>query len=373
VKKKVCHITHGLVGSGVETVIFNYGSQMMDEFQFDVLYQYDPNPDVLSKFQNAGFNCIKVPSKVQHPLKHIWTVYKIFKKNQYEIVHSHLDYFMNSYVCFLAMLAGIKKRVAHHHQAYELFRNGPFMILLRKIICAFMRILCKLFATDWVACGKSAAKNGWGQRAVDEGKVTILPNAVDPELFKFNEFDRQEIRKKYGIAEDDYVVGHVGRFYPQKNHVFLIDVFFELHKRSSNAKLLLLGDGPLQEPIKQKICSLGLNDSVVFAGIHNNPVPFYSAMDVFCLPSLWEGLPMTLVEAQYNGLPCVISDSVTNEANMSRNVVNLPLDNNLWLDEIQHTRRMCEQTCCKNCMYDINEQKYRLRKIYLTEPKAFFR
>lgn len=340
---------------------------MMDEFQFDILYQYDPNPEVLSKFQNAGFNCIRVPSKVRHPLKHICSVYKIFKKNHYEIVHSHLDYFMNSYVCFLAILAGVKKRIAHHHQAYGLARKETFWMPFCNITCTFMRFLCKSFATDWVACGKTAAINGWGKNAVKEGKVTVLPNAIDPEQFKYNELERQKIRKENGIAKDDYVVGHVGRFYPQKNHFFLIDVFFELHKQISNTKLLLLGDGPLQEQAKQKVRELGLNDCVVFAGIRNNPASFYSAMDVFCLPSLWEGLPMTLIEAQYNGLPCIISDSITNEANVSKNVVNLPLENDLWLDKIQYARRNNVRTHCRSSLYSINEQVYILKKIYLAK------
>ena len=150
--------------------------------------------------------------------------------------------------------------------------------------------------------------------------MTVLPNAIDPERFKFSESARREIRAKYGIADDDFVVGHVGRFYPQKNHEFLIDVFSEVRLQKPNAKLLLLGDGPLQEKIRQKVETLGLAESVVFAGLQKNPAPFYSAMDVFAFPSLWEGLPLTLVEAQYSGLPCVVSENVTREVVVTENV-----------------------------------------------------
>ena len=340
VKKKVCHITHGLVGSGVETVIFNYCSRMMDEFQFDVLYQYDPNPDVLSKFQNAGFNCIRVPSKVRYPLKHVWTVYKIFKTNRYEIVHSHLDYFMNSYVCFLAMLAGVKKRIAHHHQAYTLSSKRTVKLLIRKVICAFMNIPCKLFATDWLACSEAAAIDGWGRRAVNKGKVVVLPNAIDEKRFEFNEQLRQKIRGRYGFAENDFVVGHVGRFFPQKNHGFLIDVFAELHSQKANAKLLLLGNGPLQDHIKQKVQSLGLSNAVIFAGMQKDPAPFYSAMDIFAFPSLWEGLGIVLIEAQYNGLPCIVNKNIPKDARISSDIYFVDESVNQWVLMMLKKRRV---------------------------------
>jgi len=309
----VCQVLHGIVGGGSEQVVLNYCSQMRD-IHFDLLYQYEPDPQILERFIEAGINCIQIPDKVHHPLKHLWTMFKIFHKGKYDAVHSHLDWYMNSYVCFLAMIAGVKKRIAHHHQAYAKWSS----------LCAIMRIPCKLFATHWLACGKAAAINGWGNNSIKKGKVIILPNAIDPERFKFDEEARQEIRSRYGFAEDDFVIGHVGRFYPQKNHEFLITVFNEIHKHRSNTKLLLLGDGPLQNKIRHQIQNLGLSKSIIFVGLQKDPVPFYSAMDLFCFPSLWEGLPLTLVEAQYNGLPCIVSNSVTKEAVIAEQVSMLP-------------------------------------------------
>ena len=114
---RVCQVLHGIVGGGSEQVVLNYCSRMHD-VHFDLLYQYEPNPQILERFREAGINCIQIPDKVHHPLKHLWTMFKIFRNGNYDVVHSHLDWFMNSYVCFLAMLAGVKKRIAHHHQAY---------------------------------------------------------------------------------------------------------------------------------------------------------------------------------------------------------------------------------------------------------------
>lgn len=354
---RVCQVLHGIVGGGSEQVVLNYCSRMPD-IHFDLLYQYEPNSQILERFQEANINCIQIPDKVHHPLKHLWAMIQIFSKGHYDVVHGHLDWYMNSYVCFLAMLAGVKKRIAHHHQAYH--PTNPLLIFL----CVCLRMPCKLFATHWLACGEAAAINGWGKSAVKKGKVTILPNAIDPERFKYSASARHEIRAKYGIKDDDFVVGHVGRFYPQKNHDFLIDVFGEVHKQKPNAKLLLLGDGPLQEKIKSKVESLGLAEAVIFAGLQKEPAPFYSTMDVFAFPSLWEGLPLTLVEAQYSGLPCFVSEYITKEAGISPKTECLPLDLSLWVSRISSLKSescILQESCSD---YDIAKQLPILKAIY---------
>lgn len=365
---RVCQVLHGIVGGGSEQVVLNYCSRMPD-IHFDLLYQYEPNSQILERFNEAGINCIQIPDKVHHPLKHLWTMFRIFRKGRYDVVHSHLDWFMNSYVCFLAMLAGVKKRIAHHHQVYTAQEpvEGPKTRLVslpnhlvKNFLCFLFRIPCKLFATHWLACGEAAAINGWGRRALKKGKVMILPNAIDPDRFKFCETARREIRAKYGIAEDNFVVGHVGRFFPQKNHEFLIDIFAELHKQMANAKLLLLGKGPLQEHIQQKVEKLGLSRCVIFAGLQRDPASFYTAMDVFCFPSLWEGLPLTLVEAQYSGLPCVVSVAVPRETSITDNVFSLPIDD---------VKPWCEKLNALNVAVDrenplIKSERFDIRKCY---------
>ena len=353
-KIRVCQVLHGIVGGGSEQVVLNYCSRMRD-IHFDLLYQYEPNPQILERFNEAGINCIQIPDKVHHPLRHLWKMFSIFRKGHYDVVHSHLDWYMNGYVCFLAMLAGVKKRIAHHHQAYSKWG----------LLCSIMRIPCKLFATHWLACGEAAAINGWGRRAVKRDKVTILPNAIDPERFKFNEFARKKIRKQYGIKDGDFVIGHVGRFYPQKNHEFLIDVFAEVHKLKSSTKLLLLGEGPLQKRIRQKIDGLGLTNSVIFAGLQKNLTPFYSAMDVFAFPSLWEGLPLTLVEAQYSGLPCMVSKNVTKEVMFSekcRQIHNFEL--NLWSKSLIQSNQTNRNNSILFSEYDIWQCYHQLKEIY---------
>jgi glycosyltransferase EpsF len=228
-----------------------------------------------------------------------------------------------------------------------------------------MRIPCKLFATQWLACGEAAAINGWGRRAFEKGKVIILPNAIDPDRFKFSEKSRREIRTRYGIKDDDFVVGHVGRFYPQKNHEFLIDVFSEVRQQKVNAKLLLLGDGPRQEIIRHKVESLGLTESVIFAGLQNDTAPFYSAMDIFAFPSLWEGLPLTLVEAQYAGLPCVVSENVTKEViitNYCTQIKELSLI--LWTIYLKNALCANRMNFVHSSNFDINNTFGHLKMLY---------
>ena len=368
---RVCQVLHGIVGGGSEQVVLNYCSRMRD-IHFDLLYQYEPNPQILERFNEAGINCIQIPDKVRHPLKHLWMMYKIFRQGKYNVVHCHLDWFLNSYVCFIAMLAGVRKRIAHHHQAYSISSNchsglrAGIAYFVKAALCSIMRVPCKLFATHWLACGEAAAINGWGKNAVAKGKVTILPNAIDPERFKFSEKSRQEVRARYGIKNDDFVIGHVGRFYPQKNHDFLIDVFAEVRKQKSNAKLLLLGDGPLQEKIQQKVEAIGLVESVIFTGLQKNPAPFYSAMDVFVFPSLWEGLPLTLVEAQYAGVPCVVSENVTREVILSEQCVLIKGFNlNLWSVSIEHTFGVERKpNMVRLSQYDINNAYSHLDEMY---------
>lgn len=353
-KIRVCQVLHGIVGGGSEQVVLNYCSRMLD-IQFDLLYQYEPNPQILERFNKAGINCIQIPDKVHHPFKHVWTMYRIFRQGKYDVVHCHLDWFLNSYVCLIAMLAGVKKRIVHHHQAYSKW----------SLLCSIMRIPCKLFATHWLACGEAAAINGWGKSAVKNDKVMILPNAIDPKRFKFSEKSRQEVRARYGIKDDDFVIGHVGRFYPQKNHDFLIDVFSEVHKQKQNAKLLLLGNGPLQDKIRQKVQSLGLAEAVIFAGLQKEPAPFYSAMDVFAFPSLWEGLPLTLVEAQYSGLPCVVSGNVTKEVLISGHCVFVKkLDLNLWAKSLESTFNIDRNNFIYSTNFDINNSFCHLKTLY---------
>ena len=162
-----------------------------------------------------------------------------------------------------------------------------------------------------------AAKYTFGDWAYQNGAVSILHNAVDLDVFQFHAADRANIREEFGIEEDTLLVGHVGRFNTQKNHGYLLQIFAEIAKRREKCRLLLVGNGILEEQIREQAEVLGILEKIIFAGVRSDIPKVLSAMDVFVFPSLYEGMPNTVVEAQATGLPCVITDTITREANIT--------------------------------------------------------
>ena len=180
-----------------------------------------------------------------------------------------------------------------------------------------------------------AGRDRFGKNITENtAKFCVLNNAIDAEAFCYDVEKRGRIRTQFGL-EDSVVFGPIGRFFEQKNHAFLIDIFCEISKQCENAKLMLVGDGELKEQISQKVLDKGLKDKVIFTGVQEDVVPFYQAMDVFLFPSLYEGLGMVAVEAQATGLPCVISDKVSKKCILTADLVsvcNLSDDAAIWAD-----------------------------------------
>ena len=196
--------------------------------------------------------------------------------------------------------------------------------------------LLKKYATDYFACSKLAGEWLFGKENVENGKVKIIHNAVDYQKFKMNEEVRNSIRKELNI-EDKLVIGHVGRFTNQKNHTFLIDIFNEIHKKNSNSVLMLVGIGEKEDEIKEKVKKLEIEQNVLFMGFQDNVNELMWAMDVFLMPSLYEGLPVVGVEAQATGMPCFMSkDVVTDEVKITEGVKFISLNETAekWAEEI---------------------------------------
>lgn len=189
------------------------------------------------------------------------------------------------------------------------------------------------YATDFWACSNLAADFLFGKQ-ISREKIKIMPVPVDLEKFRFNSEIRNKYRKKYEL-ENCFVIGHVGRFEYQKNHEFLINVFYEVLKHVSFARLLLLGDGKLMQQVKSQVKELGIEDKVIFLGRFEDVCDWwYQVMDVFCLPSRFEGQPAVLIEAQASYLPCVYSELITDEATVNDNVSRIPLDIKLWKEKL---------------------------------------
>ena len=236
-----------------------------------------------------------------------------------------------------AKKADIPVRISHSHNTVTRFDfKWPIKILYKYLL--------RLVATDYVACGIDAGKYLFGK------EVKVIHNAIDVDKFKFNGKARNKLRKELNI-ENKFVIGHVGRFEPQKNHNFLIDVFYEYQKRDNDAVLLLIGNGSLEDKIKEKVKQLDIQDKVKFTGSISNVNEMYSAMDLFILPSFHEGLPVVGVEAQMSGVTCVFSDNVTKEVKFNENVFYISLNDKICIDVELNNGPFNEITNFRNELY----------------------
>ena len=201
----------------------------------------------------------------------------------------------------------------------------------------------------------------------------MIPNGVDLDRFAFNKTRREEMRKKLGINKQTFVVGHIGRFTKPKNHKYLIELFSILKRTNSDCCLLMVGSGELFDDIRTYCEELNIMDSVIMPGSRADTENFYQAMDVFVFPSLWEGLPVSVVEAQANGLPCLISDEITKDVNLTDLVRYLPLHNKeQWIKELDistlktHTK-VSESNKIKLQVFDSRKVAAALQLFYIEQ------
>lgn len=313
-KIKVAQIIGNAGNGGVEACILNYYKAIdRDKIQFDFFVSQTSDlidPKVINELDG---NVIITP-KYTHLFKYIKFLKKAFKENKYDIVHSNLNS-LSVFPLFAAKLAGIKVRIAHSHSTTN---KKEF---LRNLIKNFLKHFSKLFANEYFACSELAGIWLFGKRTFKKGKVFIVHNAIDTERFKFNQELRDQTRKEFGISDDTILLGNVGRLCRQKNQKFLLDLLSKLDL--NRYKLLILGQGELKNDLVEHAKKIGVYNNVIFVDKSTQPEKFYNAFDIFLLPSLYEGLPVSGVEAQVNGLPCIFSDNVTKEANISTLTVNL--------------------------------------------------
>jgi glycosyltransferase involved in cell wall biosynthesis len=236
----------------------------------------------------------------------------------YDVVHSHVHYF-SGYIMALAMLAGVPQRIVHSHSQTLVVDERASLPRRCYVLCT--AALIRILATKGIGVCDLAAANLFGVDWRSHKKFSVSHLGIDMEPFRVP-LNRSDVRQALGIDEGDFVVGHVGRFCEPKNHDFLLDVGAELVKREPRTLLLLVGDGPLRPRIKSKIRRLGLEQRVKLLGVKSDvPRILRGAMDAFVFPSLYEGFPLALIEAQAAGLPCIVSDRFTREATVTKELV----------------------------------------------------
>ena len=360
---RIAQIMGKWLGGGVEAVVMNYYRHIdRDKIQFDFICDEDSTNIPYEEIKKLGGKVILIPP-YQKIFKYHKELKRVLKEGKYKIVHSHINT-LSVFSLFAAKCAGVPVRIAHSHSTTN--KKEKKKNLLKQILRPFS----KLFATDYMCCSELSGRWLFGNKEYDKGNVYLLNNAIDLEKFKFDENIRREKRKELKIDDDTLVIGHIGRFVEQKNHRFLIDIFNEVHKQNNNSLLLLAGQGPLMEEMKEKVKDLGLSDFVQFLGQRNDVAELYQAFDVFCLPSLYEGLPVVGIEAQASGLLCVFSDDMTKETKVLESTIFMSLDNTYksWANKILELfckyKRNDTKEKLSNNKYNIDVESKKLEKYY---------
>ncbi|SFB30016.1 Glycosyltransferase involved in cell wall bisynthesis [Cohnella sp. OV330] len=315
---RVLHAVVNMNRGGAETLIMNlYRNIDRDRVQFDFLTS---KPGVFDEeIADMGGIVHRISHITDNGHRSYSRELRGFFENHrhYRTVHSHMDK-MSGLVLFAAKKAGIPIRIAHSHNTMS---EGGYAARLYKwyvgnriASSATVRMACSTAAAAWLFPNKA-------------GDTLILKNGIESGRFAFQEEVREQVRAELEISAQTFAVGHVGRFLHQKNHAYLIDRFAELLTRHEDSVLVLAGDGPLRSQIEQKVRDYGIQSKIRFLGVRSDVDRLMQGFDVFVFPSFHEGLPVTLVEAQGAGLPCVISDSITNEVDMGLGLIHsFPLD-----------------------------------------------
>lgn len=351
--------------SGVSAVVMNYYTHLTRErVSCDFLLYESAEHDLEAQIrangskiylmgQPSGSNLAECEKRVE----------KFFAEHarEYDVVHVHIP---NAAFIVLRMAKkyGVPDRVLHSHNARG--ADGT----LKKIRNFVLNKWGISYANYYMACSQKAGAYLFGNRKVKQGKVVVLNNAIELEKYQYNSENREKLRGELGVG-DELILGHVGRFSEQKNHSGLIEIFAKLQERGVPGKLLLLGDGSLRPQIEQLAREKGVFENVIFQGIVSNVEEYMSVMDVFLLPSLYEGLPVVCVEAQAAGLPCIVSANVTREIALTDRVEFIENEKiTQWCDEIEQLASQLpdRSQCMPMDAYDIRKQARRLEEIYLS-------
>ena len=376
---RVLHSVSNMARAGIETMLMNYYREMdRSQIQFDFLANKPVPGEYDEEICRMGGRVFVSPGL--NPLcffKYERFVADLARHNpQIKIVHAHNEA-MGYYALKSAKDAGVRVRIAHAHNT-QIIRDYKYPL---KLIC---KQLLPGAATDYWSCGRNAGLYYYGESRWNASGF-ILRNAIDVSKFGFRSEERDRLRRLHHL-ENSFVLGHVGRFNVQKNHSRLLDIFAQVAKANSSARLVLIGVGELEPSVKEKAAALGIQEKTLFLGQMADVSGWYQAMDCFVLPSLFEGLPVVGIEAQAAGLPCFFSDCVTDEVLLSGAArrISLQAQDAQWAREIlaaghSSEERMQGVDLVRRAGYDIRTEARKLQEIYLemaeraySEPRSQF-
>ena len=360
---RIAQIMGKMNSGGVESVVMNYYRYIdKDKIQFDFIVDENSTHIPYKEIESMGGQVILVPTYQKIGL-YIKELKRIFKEKKYRIVHSHLNS-LSIFPLYVAKKTNIPVRIAHSHS------TSNKKEWKKNIIKNILRPLSKINASHYFCCSELAGRWLFGNKTYNQKKVTLINNAIEIDNFIYDETIQYKIRKELNLS-DKLVIGHVGRFVNQKNHTYLIDIFYEIHKKNKNTVLLLIGEGPLLNEIKLKVEKLELNQAVKFLGVRNDVNILMQAMDVFILPSLYEGLPVVGVEAQAAGNLCILSEDMTKDTKILKTTKFLSLSESpeYWAEEIlkaqkSFTKKNTKKEIIQAC-FDIKTESKKLERLYI--------
>lgn len=328
-KRLLCLIS-GMNSGGAETFLMKlYRKIDRSKYQMDFCVNIKEEGFYDKEIESLGGKIYHIPSKSENLKEFKSQLTEIIKKEKYEYVLRITSNTMGFMDLKVAKNAGAKVCIARSSNSND--AEG----VKTKIVHILGRILYSKYVDIKIAPSDLAAIYTFGKKAYERNAVHILKNAVDLDIFRYDSKNRESIRMEFGISDKDIVYGHIGRFSKQKNHVFLINIFADICRNKSNVRLLLVGTGELEDDIYKQCRQLGIEDKVIFAGVRTDISAILSAMDVFVFPSLYEGMPNTVIEAQATGLPCIISDTITKQAAITELISYVPLsDKKKWTDKM---------------------------------------
>ena len=321
---RVLHVFHEMNNGGIEHFVMEYYRHIdRSQVQFDFLTSVDREGYFDKEILDLGGRLFRAFPLKKNPVRNFFDIARIVRENNYNIVHRHSGSAFGYFDLHAAKHGGAKHLILHSHN------NQAGNKLLHYLCNTFLQMPC-----ERLACSDEAGKWLFGKSA----SYKIINNAIDCSAFQFNESKREQLRKNMGLS-DKFVVGHIGRFEEQKNHFRLLEIIQELVQIRPDTILVCIGTGSLFDDCRAYANTLNISNHVLFLGSRNDIPELMCTFDVFLLPSLYEGFPFVLVEAQANGLACIVSKQVPKECNVASNILFLPLDapNQLWAKNIAAT------------------------------------
>lgn len=361
---RVLHVVGKMHYGGMETLIMNlYRHVDREKIQFDFLVHYEEAGEYDDEIRRLGGKIYVMPRTLpQNYFVYKKALMKFFTEHQeYRIIHGHLQSVAYIYHD-IAKRTGDRICITHAH-------NNGYDKNLKGIMGYYTALLAQKYTDVFFGCSDEACELFF-PKAIKQGKkITVIKNGIESEHYRFSEEIRNEVRRELGL-EKNFVIGHIGRFSPQKNHKFLLSIFSEICKKNPDSKLVLVGKGPLEDDVRVLADRLSIKEHIVFLGARSDVPRLLQGMDAFLLPSLYEGLGIVLVEAQASGLKCFASNTVSKEANVTDLLTYIELEQSAeyWADKILSSISYEREDKIKDIVasgFDIRKSAAELEAFYL--------